>query len=167
MIASGGVGISYPEAKFDWISPGDIGRVCGTLLVCGPPAADADGKKVIRLYGPEEMSQNESLGVIEEVLGKELAVNELGENEGVEQFMTSSRLPEPAARHYIGILRGRAEQSDGLFNDDAIGNIEKYSGKKSTKFEEWVAKNKTGFEVWEWELFGRECKFYPQESLTP
>jgi uncharacterized protein YbjT (DUF2867 family) len=147
MIAGGEVGISYLEAKFDWISLGDIGRVCGTLLVGGPPAADANGKNVIRLYGPEEMSQNEALGVIGKVLGKELAVNELGENEGVEQFMTCSGLPEPAARHYIGILRGRAEQRDGLFNDDAIGNIEKYSGKKPTKFGEWVAENKMDFEV--------------------
>jgi hypothetical protein len=32
MIAGPGGGISYPEAKVDWSSPGDIGRVCGTLL---------------------------------------------------------------------------------------------------------------------------------------
>ncbi len=87
------------------------------------------------------------MGVIGKVLGKTLTVNELNESEGVEQFMTTTGFPEPAARHYIGILRWRAKQSDGVYNEDAIENIEKYSSRKATRFEEWVAENKKDFEV--------------------
>jgi uncharacterized protein YbjT (DUF2867 family) len=100
MIASGEVGISYPEAKFDWISPGDIGRVCGTLLVRGAPVADE--KNVIRLYGLEATSQKEAVGVIRKIFGKKLAVKEFDENEGVEQFMTSTGFPSQLLGTMLG-----------------------------------------------------------------
>jgi uncharacterized protein YbjT (DUF2867 family) len=145
MIAGGEVGVAYPEAKFDWISPGDIGRVCGALLVGGSSAAD--GKNVLRLYGAEEMSQKDALGVIGKVLEKKLTLKELDESGGAEQFMASTGMPERAARHYVGILRGRAERSDGLFDEDAIGGIEEYSGRKPAGFGGWVAENKKDFEV--------------------
>jgi hypothetical protein len=136
MIPGGAVRIAYPEANFDWISPEDIGRVSDTLLL--GTTLPVDGKNAIHLYGPEEMPQSEVLNVIWKVLGKELTLRELYENEGVEQFMSSAGLPEPAARHYVGILRGKSKLKDGLYNEDFIRNIEKYSGRKPTRFEEWV-----------------------------
>jgi hypothetical protein len=41
--------------------------------------------------------------------------------------MASSGFPAPAVRHYIGMLRERAERSNGMFIEDAFGNIKKYS----------------------------------------
>jgi hypothetical protein len=41
--------------------------------------------------------------------------------------MASSGFPAPAVRHYIGMLRERADRSNGLFIEDAFGNIKKYS----------------------------------------
>jgi hypothetical protein len=41
--------------------------------------------------------------------------------------MASSGFSAPAVRHYIGMLRERAERSNGMFIEDAFGNIKKYS----------------------------------------
>ncbi|KIY03455.1 uncharacterized protein Z520_00146 [Fonsecaea multimorphosa CBS 102226] len=151
MVEDGEVKIAYPEAPFDWISPGDIGRVCGAVIAKGPQAVDGTaGRKVIRLCGPEIMSQAAAADTIGRVLGKDLKVTRLNEQEGVDFFVQTANVPEPAARQLISMLKERAEEGKSgaeLYEsyEEAVANILKYGGRPPTRFHEWVEENKSRF----------------------
>ena len=152
MVMGGEVKIAYPEALFDWISPGDIGRVCGRLVAEGPQAVDRKaGKNVVRLCGPEVMSQRDAIDTIGRVIGQDIKVTQLDEQEGVEFFMKSAHLPESAARQLVQMLKKRVEggKSDGGYEglryEEAVANIQKYGGRRPTSFHQWVEENKGEF----------------------
>ena len=153
VVEDGLVRIAYPEALFDWISPEDIGRVCGALLVQRPRPVDVAGMNgnVVRLLGPEIMSQGDAIDVIGRAIGKDIKVERLDEQEGVEFFMKSAHLPEFAAQQLIKMLKKRAEdgRSDGGYEgpsyDESVSNIQKYGGRPPTSFHQWVEENKAEF----------------------
>ncbi|KIW83779.1 hypothetical protein Z517_03025 [Fonsecaea pedrosoi CBS 271.37] len=151
MVSEGEIKIAYPEALFDWITPGDMGRVCGAVVAKEPHAVDsAAGRKVIRLCGPKIMSQAAAADTIGRVLGKELKVTRLDEEEGVEFFVKAAHVPETAARQLIAMLKQRVEAGNNgeeLYEsyEEAVANITKYGGRQPTKFDEWVEENKAIF----------------------
>jgi len=139
------VKVLYPETKFDWIVPGDIGRVCGTLVAGG-----WKGENIVRLRGPTLTTQREAIGVVGKVLGKQLQVKEIDEEAGLKLFVEVTRLPVPVAEHLVEMIRdsmGPTGMYLGNDNEEAAGNILKYGGKKPTTFEEWVVANKKDFGV--------------------
>ncbi|EXJ67482.1 uncharacterized protein A1O5_09495 [Cladophialophora psammophila CBS 110553] len=151
MVQHGEIEIAYPEALFDWISPGDIGRVCGTVVARGPRAVDGN---VIRLCGPEIISQGEAADVIGRVIGKDIKLTRLDEQGGVDFFMKVAHLPEPAARQLIAMLKKRVEDGkndgghyEGPRYEEAVANIQKYGGRQPTRFHQWVEENKKEFGV--------------------
>ncbi|SPO06364.1 related to NmrA-like family protein [Cephalotrichum gorgonifer] len=148
MIKAGDVRLPYPQATNDALAPKDIGQVAGALLVQGPSVLDSfDGEyNAIRLYGPRLRTQREEALVIARALGKEIKITTVSEEEFISFFV--KLIPEPIARLLVSDFKMRA----GLVDDDgfyaesefkkASINIEKYSGRRPTEFEEWAEDNK-------------------------
>ena len=144
MIQAGEVKIPYPEAYFDYIAPKDIGTVCGMVLAKGfEYVKEKGGNQVITLCGPEMNSQGDTVRMIGRVLGKDIKVTALSEEEGVQFFMEISHLPESAARHFISELKNRDES---IANDPeylkGAANVKVYTERGPTSVQEWVEENK-------------------------
>ncbi|PKX90149.1 NmrA-like family protein [Aspergillus novofumigatus IBT 16806] len=143
----GEVKLAYPEAVYDYIAPEDIGSVAGTFLVNGLPAGEDGSKKnSVELVGPEKMTIREVVGVIGKAVGKEVKVTQVDEQEALQDMITVTGLPEPVANAILAQLR-KQEESDGFFGlpEEALGNVQRYTGRPSLRFHEWVDLNKEKF----------------------
>lgn len=153
VIAAGGgvVRMPYPEARFDFVAPVDIGRVCGALLAKGPTRAltDGGGKNAIMVCGPQLMSQREAVGMVAKVMGKQVEVESFADDEESVRFVVENlHLPEPGARQLVGGFRHVAEGGspfDMSQYEQAVANIQKYGGREPTKFGEWLEANRASF----------------------
>lgn len=151
-VGEGEVKLPYPDAKFDFITNGDIGTVCGILLARGLKTFDKTGRQnFIRLSGPELLSQRRAVEIIGKTIGKDIKVTSLDEHEGLEKFVKVDGLPEPVAKHLITLMKEKAEGSNDygyhppdLYNE-AVRNTRKYAGREPTTFQEWAEENKTKF----------------------
>ena len=150
-IHAGEVRLPYPQATNDFISPKDIGRVSGAVLAKGPSVIGglAGKHNDIRLYGPKLFSQGDAAVIIGKAIGKEVKVTTISEEEYVEGL--TKVMSEALAWNVVTGFRVRAglEADDGAYAEplfsEASGNVEKYGGKPSTQFEEWVEENKSLF----------------------
>ncbi|KAJ7852425.1 hypothetical protein B0H13DRAFT_1904644 [Mycena leptocephala] len=135
---------AVPEVKFDWIVPEDIRRAGGTILVGGP--SSTGGEKSILLCGPELISQGDAVKTIGRVLGKEVAVEAVGDEEAV-KGMVAVGIPEPLAKYLVKILSDGAMETVFASNkyNVAVENVRKYAGKVTTLME-WATENKVAFE---------------------
>jgi nucleoside-diphosphate-sugar epimerase len=144
-VAKGGeVKVVYPEARFDFVVPEDIGRVCGKLLVEGREA----GVSVVPLAGPQLISQGEAIEAIAKIVGKEVkVVGYEDDEEAVKATMQNLGLPEPGARQLVNGFKAAAggeEVFEKGHYEKGVGNILKYGG-KVTRFHEWAEENKAKF----------------------
>ncbi|KAJ7260822.1 hypothetical protein C8J57DRAFT_1338029 [Mycena rebaudengoi] len=144
MVKAGSVKMPSPDVKFDWIVPEDIGRAGGTILVGGP--SSTGGEKSILLCGPELISQGDAVKTIGRVLGKEVAVEAVGDEEAV-KGMVADGIPEPLAKSLVKILSDGAMETVFASNKYkvAVENVRKYAGKVTTLVE-WATENKVAFE---------------------
>ncbi|KAJ6487238.1 NmrA-like family protein [Mycena vitilis] len=146
---SGVAKIPYPEVKYDGIVPEDIGRAGGTILVGGP--GSTGGKTDVVLCGPQVTTQGEAAKIIGNVVGKEVNVEAISDEEAVKAM--SAHLPEDFARYLVGTLangwEGATLSLESLFASDqytvAVENVRKYAG-KATTLEEWATENREAFE---------------------
>ncbi|KAA8652645.1 hypothetical protein EYZ11_012563 [Aspergillus tanneri] len=148
-IDHGEVKLPYPELKFDWISPQDIGRVCGMLLANG--SQGIKGVKIpnfVYLFGPEKLSMKDAIAIIARATGKNIQVTQVDEQEGLHVMVTQHGIPEPVAEYLIKGFR-EYDKNGGLFNtpvyEQAVGNIEKYTNGQPTMFYQWVEENRRDF----------------------
>ncbi|KAL2018109.1 hypothetical protein VTK56DRAFT_1239 [Thermocarpiscus australiensis] len=147
LFAAGEGKLLYPEARFDYITPEDIGRVCGSLLTNGPRALDDDGE-AIDLCGPQLLSLEEAVGIIGKAIGKDLRFEAVTEDEEALKFFVDNGLPEPVAKN---LVKSFGEVADGrgavekTRYEKAVANIQKYGGEAPTKFQDWVEANKARF----------------------
>ncbi|KAF7328746.1 NmrA-like family protein [Mycena venus] len=150
MVKAGSVKMPYPEAKFDWIVPEDIGRAGGTILVNGP--SSTGGEKSVLLCGPELISQGDAVKIIGRVVGKEVAVEAISDEEAIKRMVSEGR-PEHIAKYLVKTLgegfQGAKLSQETLFASDeykaAVENVRKYAG-KATTLVEWATENKGAFE---------------------
>ncbi|KAJ7023967.1 hypothetical protein C8F04DRAFT_1047597 [Mycena alexandri] len=150
MVKAGAVKVAYPEANFDWIVPEDIGRAGASILVGGP--SSTGGKNDVLLCGPEVISQGDAAKTIGKVVGKELTVEAVGDEEAV-KVMAASGFPEPLARYLVKTLakgfEGASMSVEAFWGSDqyklAVENVRKYAG-KATTLVEWATENKGAFE---------------------
>ncbi|KAI9146781.1 Nitrogen metabolite regulation-like protein bik4 [Paramyrothecium foliicola] len=140
-ILDGYVRLGFPDLKQDWISPQDIGRVSGKILVDKPATLDgADAEFwAIRLYGPSYMSLQDGLKTIGRALGKDLEITPISDEEFF-KFLTGF-MPKTWAKYLINAFREGTSSSSGP-QIEASGNIEKYSGRQPTKLKQWVEEKK-------------------------
>ncbi|RHZ59263.1 NmrA-like family protein [Aspergillus thermomutatus] len=148
-VLEGEVKLAYPDAKFDYIAPEDIGSVAGTFLAKGLPVGEDGGKRdFVNLVGPETMSMREAVGVIGTGTGKEVKVTKVDEQEAVQVLTTVNGLPEPVAKTLLVQFR-KQEETEAFFStpgyEEARGSVQRYTGRPSLRFHEWVDLNKDKF----------------------
>lgn len=143
-LAKGEVKIYGPDAKVDCIVPEDIGRVCGTILSKGPQ----DEQRAIYLYGPELVSQADSVRILAKALGTDPKIESADEQYAYKMFVERG-IAVPIAKYMIGRAGRTATGPNQVFgypvSEEQLSNVEKYSGRKATRFEEWVEQNKQMF----------------------
>ncbi|KAI4274806.1 MAG: hypothetical protein LQ337_003655 [Flavoplaca oasis] len=132
-----------PDMTVDCIVPEDIGRVCGTVLAKGPQ----DDQRALYLYGPELLSQLETVKIIGDALGRDPKIEECDAQGAYKMFVEERGLPAPLAEYMVRQTRKVfATGEDHIFGHtidrEHLGNVEKYSGRKSTTFKEWVEQEK-------------------------
>lgn len=137
-IEKGEVKIFMPDATVDNIVPEDIGRVCGTILAKGPQA----GEMKPYLYGPELLSQKETVEILAKALGKDPKITSASEKEAYKMFVEERGVPPPLAEYMIRqsgkTVSGDSQVFGHKVGKEELSNVEKYSGKKGTTFREWV-----------------------------
>jgi len=144
-LEKGEVKIYRPDAKVDCIVPEDIGRVCGTVLSKGPQ----DEQRAIYLYGPELLSQTDSVRILAKALGKNPKIESVDEQYAYKMFVEEQGVPVPLAKYMISRAGRTAAGHNEVFgypvSEEHLSNVQKYSGMKATTFEEWVEQNKQMF----------------------
>lgn len=152
MISEREVKVAYPDAKFDWISPEDIGRVCGTFLARGFQALDGTTtSNIIRLNGPEPVSQRDAVRIIARATGQNIQITPLDEQEGLKMFVDVYGMSESVAKRMIDVLRTRTDGPgsgkfyEGPAYEKAVDNVRKYAAKEPMILHEWVDENKHRF----------------------
>ena len=141
--------LPYPEATYDWISPEDVSRVCGSALAKGPRHCCG----LLRVYGPDVLSHREVAGTIAKTLGKTITITALENDEQCLRFqMEHAYVPDFIAMAMVNGFESRVApgESDALYesplHEEGVANIQRYGGKKATTCEEWVAANKEAFQ---------------------
>ena len=144
-IAAGEVPLFAGQSQQDCITPGDMGRVSGKILVEGPK----NGQQKVYLYGPQVMSHRETIGEIGKALGKEIKITDLNAEEGRNHFM---QLGFPPA--FVDYFIRKLGESTGLewsaifpLYEEGVENVKLYTGRPSTTFQEWVGANKELFDA--------------------
>jgi uncharacterized protein YbjT (DUF2867 family) len=142
-IRQGRVQLLYPDVKFDYLSPADIGSICGAVL--SERSFQAKDKQIIPVCGPELMTQRDAMGVIGRVLGHDIEIEELDEEAWYEKQLKV--LPRPVID---SITHGMRESHEGhtMFSNfaEASASILKYTGRQPTKLQDWIEDNKAMFE---------------------
>ena len=141
-IQSGEVEIFGPDATVDCIVSEDIGRVCGTILANGPQ----DDERIIYLYGPELIAQKELARRIAQAVGKNPKIASLTPEGAYKMFVEQRGAPPPVAKYMSSQstegFPGEKRVWSVPVTDELLLNVEKYSGKKATTFDEWLEQNK-------------------------
>nr|POF13550.1 nitrogen metabolite regulation-like protein bik4 [Quercus suber] len=143
-IAAGRVSFHGGKFEQDNITPGDIGRVSGNVLVSGP----RNGQKKVYLYGPEILSRHDSIVRIGKILGKNVEVTVQDPDEARAEYI-STGMPEQIANYIIqvhsdaGPDKGAGERFPEY--DEGVNNVELYTGRKSASLQDWVEESKAQF----------------------
>ncbi|KAL4783695.1 hypothetical protein BJX76DRAFT_244931 [Aspergillus varians] len=140
-IDNGEVEIYAPGYKFDCITPGDMGRVGGTILVQGP----RNGQRKVYLYGPEPIPQGDAILRIGNILGKAVQLKIISEQEALDQYIQAG-IPKPVA-NYIVLKSKTTDPTDPAYYEAGIDNVQLYTGKPSVGLQEWVETNRELFSV--------------------
>lgn len=137
-IQEGEVKLFAPNFEFDCITPRDMGRVGGTILVQGP----RNGQSKVYIYGPKILPQGEAIVTVGKVLGKDVKITSISAEEGMEQYVQSG-VPKPVAEYMV---RKSSTSTNDIGSrtcyDEGVENVKLYTGEPSMGLEEWVAANK-------------------------
>lgn len=134
-IETGEIQHPNPEAEYDWISPGDIGRVCGSILARGL------AQPIVWLMGPEKMALKDAIGVVTRALEKDVKTTKISAEEALVDFQKKG-MPEPTARWLVKcVTEDAGYEFQTTVYEEARGNIFKYTHQEPVKFEQWVDGN--------------------------
>lgn len=139
-IVDGDVRLFGERFEQDCITPGDMGRVSGTVLVSG----SKDGQRHVYLYGPQVISQQDACVKIGKALGKDVKITPLDEEAGLEALIKSG-MPKPVADYIVRATKESASKdiaSRFARYDEGVENVKRYTGKPPTGFDQWVQENK-------------------------
>ncbi|KAJ5601722.1 hypothetical protein N7510_011256 [Penicillium lagena] len=140
-INAGEVKLFAPDFTFDLITPIDMGRVSGTILVQGP----RNNQRKVYLYGPKIFTHQEGIGAIAKVLGKEVKFSKINAQEELDGHLQAGA-PRPFAE-YIVRITGGPDKGRRANYEEGVENVKLYTGKPATGFEEWVEANKELYSV--------------------
>ncbi|KAJ5720405.1 uncharacterized protein N7483_008339 [Penicillium malachiteum] len=138
-IAAGKVKHANFDALADYISPEDIGRVAGSILVNG------SSEHVVSLAGLDELTLSEALALVANVLGKEIKTTWVSAQEMKVDRMEQG-VEEPLAQWLVTDV---TEHAGAFFTfptySEAMGNIKKYIKRDPIRFHQWLEENKDKF----------------------
>jgi uncharacterized protein YbjT (DUF2867 family) len=142
-IRQGKVQLLYPDLKFDYISPTDIGTVCGSLL--SEPRFRTKDNQTVPLCGPELLTQREAMGIIGHTLGRKIEVQEIDEDAWYEKQL--KLMPRPVIDSITKNMKASNNGHNPYQNyAEASANISKYAEREPIKLADWVQANKVDFE---------------------
>ncbi|KIW03001.1 uncharacterized protein PV09_05659 [Verruconis gallopava] len=128
--------IPISERKSDGIVQKDIGRVGGAVLVERPSESQ---KEIIYLYGPELLTREEQLTIIEKVSGKKIET-EVQSFEEYGKYMLTKGFPEFIVNYLLKADNG--DRNDAYYangrHEEGVANVKKYSGYEATTYEGYV-----------------------------
>jgi len=142
-IKKGEAELLYPNVRFDYLAPSDIGVVCGSLLA--EPRFQKEAGPSFYLCGPDLLTQREAMETIGKALGKELKIKEVDEERW---FQKLQHMPQPLLESLAKSLKESDEGKDTYSNiyEQAVNNIRKYAEREPTKLEDWIKEHKAGLE---------------------
>jgi uncharacterized protein YbjT (DUF2867 family) len=138
-IADGTVALYGPEMLEDFVTPGDIGTVAGTLLVKGPQ----NGQKAVYIHGPQIMSTQQGIETIGKVIGKDIKIQTLTAEQAIEG-MGFGGIPRPIAESLVDGTKKAIDSGDFVGRssyDEGVENVRRYKGAEGESFEQWVKSN--------------------------
>jgi len=127
---------AYPDLRGDCITPIDMGRVGGAVLVERPSSAS---KEVIFLCGPQLITPDEQWNTINKTLGQNIEVVHESSEE-YKSYLLRKGLPPPLVDYLTSTMAGQTLESwypDNL-HEEWVANIKRYSGYEPTSFEEFA-----------------------------
>jgi uncharacterized protein YbjT (DUF2867 family) len=141
-IKKGEVEVLYPNVRYDYLAPSDIGIVCGALLA--EPRFQKEAGQSFYLCGPDLFTQRDAHAVIGKTLGKEIKVKEIDEKRWFEKM---AHMPKPVLASLVGGLRESNEGKDVYteMHGEAVQNLRKYMEGEPTRLGEWVEQHKQAF----------------------
>lgn len=140
-IAAGYVDLYGGEFEQDNITPRDIGRVGGTILVAGAK----NGQQKVYLYGPEILSIHDSIVKIGKTLDRPVTISPQSRDDAYKGYIGMG-LPEGMAQYMCEVLSNKGP--DKGFGerfpkyDEGVANVKLYTGKPSTSLKEWARDNR-------------------------
>lgn len=142
-IQKGTVQLLYPDIKFDYISPTDIGTVCGALL--SEPRFRTGSKQVVPLNGPELHTQRQAMEIVAQTLGRKIKVEEIDEDAFYDKQLKHQ--PRPVVDSVVDGMRASNNGRDAYPNHaEDSANISKYSEREPTKLADWLQANRAAFD---------------------
>lgn len=127
------------ETIGDCIVPDDIGCVGGALLVDRPSQTL---KEAVYIYGPEQLRLEDQVNTVSEVAGKNVSIDRQDEDK-FRATLLAKKFPPPIVEYFIKRMKDGPD--DPPMYATAKGNVEKYTGRKSTSFrtfvEEYLSEN--------------------------
>ena len=141
-IQDGKVPIFGASFAIDCVSPNDMGRVGGNILVHGPK----NGQKKVYIYGPQIISQGEAIKRVGKVLGKTLELESMNEEQAMSSYLGAG-IPKMLAEYIIRKTNEEAEDAPThrANYDEGVANVQLYTGRPAEKLEEWVESDKQMF----------------------
>lgn len=136
-IKSGTLKMHGGNFMIDCITPGDMGRVSGTVLVKGTD------EHAVYLYGPQNITSKEAATRIAKALGKDLKIEPQSAQEAEEEMLAAGT--PPAFAKYLVKVRDDGGGLERKFYEKGVENVRKYTGRPSVGLEEWVGGNKELF----------------------
>ncbi|KAJ9658946.1 hypothetical protein H2198_003375 [Neophaeococcomyces mojaviensis] len=137
------VNMLYGDYTGDAISPIDIGRVGGAVLVDPPANVMAKGKEVIFLCGPKLLTSDQQWEIVKKVSGKDIKVKHCTEQE-YKDYITGLGFPFPIVEYLVKSMpKMKPELYVEPFYSESVANIKRYSGHEPTQFEDYVKEYKS------------------------
>ncbi|KAL5049658.1 hypothetical protein BDW71DRAFT_152257 [Aspergillus fruticulosus] len=145
IVEDGEVRWAFPDLKLDYISPDDIGAVCGTILA---GAFEGEHETSVFLSGPEtDLSVADAIEIIGRAINKPVKSTKISTDENILVMVEKSGTPEPLARILTDSF-AQENENQGIMRADTPeirANIERYLKRPATRFSEWVERNKDKF----------------------
>jgi uncharacterized protein YbjT (DUF2867 family) len=139
---------AFPDLKFDYITPEDIGAVCGTILA---GAVDGEHESPIILLGAEEdLTVADAIEAIANAIKQPVKVTKVSQDEHLQILISKSGLLEPMAKvltsNFAGLNERLATVKEPL-DPKLKANVEKILKRPTMRFAEWAERNKDKFEA--------------------
>lgn len=130
----------------DMITNEDMGEVSGTVLVEG----QRNGQDFIYLFGPDMLAEDTTFQILGKVLGEEIEVVKVDDEEGLQELLREG-LPPPIAKYLVKLMvdMEASGKSGSLLeegrHEEGVENVKNYTGHPPLGFEEWAGRNKQMF----------------------